>query len=112
MLHIFKLLLFISIVCLVYPLDSSDKSSADLIDDDSDLKKSSVRGAKCNSHFDCGLREECSWLFGFCYRKSCYYNSDCFPHEYCQTRSKSRYGDCYPKGADGKCKFQGSIDYT
>ena len=103
MLNIFKLTFFISIICSVYPLDSSDKSSSDIVDTETDLlKKSNVRGAKCNSHFDCGPREECAWLFGFCYRKSCYYNSDCFPHEYCQTRSKSRYGDCYLRGADGK----------
>jgi hypothetical protein len=110
MLDIFKLLVFISIICFVYPLDSSDKSSAHLIDDDSGLKKSSVRGNKCNSHFDCGPREECYWLLGLCYRKSCFYNSDCFPHEYCQIlnsngKSSEKYGECYKKGADGKCKF-------
>ena len=105
MLNIFKLTFFISIICSVYPLDSSDKSSSDIVDTETDLlKKSHVVGAKCNSDFDCGPKEECAWPLNYCNRKSCSSNSDCFPHEYCMLvgGSKSRNGNCYLRGADGK----------
>ena len=91
MLSIITKLVFAGLISLVFSIDPDTDS----------LIKGNVRGGKCNSNYDCGPKEACGWLFGKCYRVSCYRDSDCFPHEYCLTRSKSRFGDCYLKGADG-----------
>jgi hypothetical protein len=60
-----------------------------------------VESGSCKSNNDCGLKESCATLFGFCSRLSCRYDNDCFSNEFCNLPTRRRIGECAAKTPDG-----------